>query len=78
MLSELYNRISKHYSPEFAYQNVQNETLSEEQTRLVDTMFNSCIAKIEKKLAAKGAPTSDSDTASTCSSESPAKKQRVE
>ena len=78
MASELYNRISKHYSPEFAYQNVQDETLSDEQNKQVDTMFDQCIAKIEKKLTSKGVSTSDSDTSSTCSMESPLKKQRVE
>jgi hypothetical protein len=78
MASELYNRISKHYSPEFAFQNVQDETLTEEQTKLVDRMFDQCIAKIEKKLKARCAPTSDSDTASTCSSKSPAKRQRLD
>ena len=78
MASELYNRISKHYSPEYAFQNVQDETLTEQQAKLVDTMFESCIAKIEKKLKARCASTSDSDTAFTCSSESPAKRQRLD
>ena len=78
MALELYNRISKHYSPNFAYQNVQDEALSEEQTTLVDIMFDSCITKNETELAAKDESTSDNETASTCSLEPPAKKQRVE
>jgi hypothetical protein len=70
MASELFNRISKHYSPEFAYQNPVDEELTSEQEKGIQTMFEGMVKKIESKLACSAVEPADDSR--------PAKKQRVD
>ena len=81
MATLLWNRISKHYSPEWAYQNDvdSDEQPTSEQMIIVDKMYASCIEKIESKLKQPiGTTSSDDDASSTASVSPSAKKQRIE
>jgi hypothetical protein len=81
MATMLYNRISAHYSPEFAYQSeiLPDEEPNEEQKKLVDRWYTECINKLDAKKRARTQPASSSeDEESSTTSETPSKKMRVE
>ena len=80
MASQLFNRVSKHFPPDFAYQNPMDEELTGPQEKVVEVMFHGMVSKIESKLKTSAAlcdGATSSDTDSTASTP-PSKKQRLE